>query len=313
MQSNTILTITGSDPTGESGVQADIKTLTALGCAAVSAITCITLQNTLGIQEFYDVPPQVVAGQIEAIVNDVEPAVVKVGLLRRTDTVEAVVGILRRHHPHYVVYDPVLFSSRGERLMGENVLRQVRRDLFPLCSVVVVSHRDAPALLADAPVANVCYIDDDSRHGLANGFSSALSAALCKGETMERAVAAARDYSRRQVAAPTTLSGRADRLYNEFVRLLRDDDGTNSDVAHYADLLNVGSAYLGQVCRRVAGRSPKSIIDDHLADVIRHELTTTTDTIQQIALRLGFSSQAHLSRFFRNLTGMSPKEFRNSK
>lgn len=63
---NTILTITGSDPTGESGVQADIKVITSLGCTAVSAITTITLQNTLGIQEFYDLPADIVSGQIEA-------------------------------------------------------------------------------------------------------------------------------------------------------------------------------------------------------------------------------------------------------
>ena len=79
---NAILTITGSDSTGGSGVQADIKTISALGGYAVSAITSITVQNTLGIQEFYDIPADIVAGQIEAIVNDVQPSVIKVGLIR---------------------------------------------------------------------------------------------------------------------------------------------------------------------------------------------------------------------------------------
>lgn len=68
---NTILTITGSDSTGGSGVQADIRAITELGGKAVSAVTCITIQNTLGIQEFYDIPSAVVEAQVEAIVNDV--------------------------------------------------------------------------------------------------------------------------------------------------------------------------------------------------------------------------------------------------
>ena len=91
MQENTILTITGSDPTGESGIQADIKYISELGLTAVSAITTITLQNTLGIQEFHDLPAGVVGGQIEAIVNDVQPKVVKIGMMRRVETIQTVV------------------------------------------------------------------------------------------------------------------------------------------------------------------------------------------------------------------------------
>ena len=75
-ESSTILTITGSDGTGLSGVQADMKTISALGGYAMSAITCITVQNTLGIQEFYDLPAGVVRSQIEAVVNDIEPQVI---------------------------------------------------------------------------------------------------------------------------------------------------------------------------------------------------------------------------------------------
>ena len=72
MEKYTVLTITGSDSTGGSGVQADIKTISALGGYAVSAITSITVQNTLGIQQFYDVPGAIVSGQIEAIINDIK-------------------------------------------------------------------------------------------------------------------------------------------------------------------------------------------------------------------------------------------------
>lgn len=313
MQERTILTITGSDSTGESGVQADIRTITSLGCTAVSAITTITLQNTLGIQEFFDVPPAVVGGQIEAIVNDVEPSVVKVGMVRTPGTVDVIVGALRRHRPRFVIYDPVLFSTRGDRLMGEAVLRQVRGALLPLCSVVVVARRDATELLGDAVSGSVCYLDDGACHGMANGFSSSLAAFLCHGCGLEEAIGKARHYSQRQVAGVAALQGRAEQLYSDFIRLLRRHCGHNNDVAFYAGQLNVGSAYLGQVCRKVAGRSPKSIIDDCLLQAVERELATTTDTIQQIALRLGFSSQAHLSSFFKKMAGLSPSEYKRKR
>ncbi|MBR6973948.1 MAG: bifunctional hydroxymethylpyrimidine kinase/phosphomethylpyrimidine kinase, partial [Bacteroidaceae bacterium] len=86
-QKKAILTITGSDGTGGSGVQADIRFIHELGGVAASAITSITVQNTLGIQEFYDLPASAVRQQVEAIINDLQPQVVKVGLLRRIDVV----------------------------------------------------------------------------------------------------------------------------------------------------------------------------------------------------------------------------------
>ena len=89
-QRNTVLTITGSDSTSGSGVQADIKTISALGGYAVSVITSITVQNTIGIQDFYNIPPEVISGQIEAIVNDVQPQVVKIGMIRSAAAVRSI-------------------------------------------------------------------------------------------------------------------------------------------------------------------------------------------------------------------------------
>lgn len=312
MQDNTILTITGSDPTGESGIQADIKYISELGLTAVSAITTVTLQNTLGIQEFHDLPAGVVGGQIEALVNDVQPKVVKIGMMRRVETIQTVVEALRRYTPAFVVYDPVLFSSRGDRLMGDEALGIVRRRLFPLCSVIVVRRHEAHALLGDMVPGNVCFIDDN-RHGLSNGFSSSLAVALCKGKKMDEAVGKANEFCQRQLSATTVLQGRSAQLYNDFVSLVRQDFAVSSDVASYAEKLNVGSAYLGQVCRRIAGKSPKSIIDDFIVKDIERQLSKTGKTILEIAQGLGFSSQAHLSRFFKNIVGKSPSEYRTWK
>ena len=135
---NAILTITGSDSTGGSGVQADIKTISALGGYAVSAITSITVQNTLGIQEFYDIPADIVAGQIEAIVNDVQPSVIKVGLIRSVDVLNVVVGVLRRYHPRHVVYDPPAAFMHYCRRAAHGPPRSEQR-LFQCHSLLPVS------------------------------------------------------------------------------------------------------------------------------------------------------------------------------
>ena len=114
----TILTITGSDGTGGSGVQADMRCISQLGGVAASAVTSITVQNTLGLQEFYDLPASVVRQQVEAIVNDLQPQVVKIGLLRRIDVVEALADVLQRYRPRHVIYAPVLRSTRGDQLVS---------------------------------------------------------------------------------------------------------------------------------------------------------------------------------------------------
>ena len=95
------------------------------------------MQNTLGIQKFYDLPAEIVAGQIEAIVNDVQPAVIKIGLLRSVAVIDVIVDVLQRYKPRYVVYDPIFVSSKGEKLVGDNVVNEIRRRLLPLCTIVV--------------------------------------------------------------------------------------------------------------------------------------------------------------------------------
>ena len=85
---NTILTITGSDSAGGAGIQADIKTITALGGKSLSVVTTLTMQNTLGIQDFYDIPAEIVERQIDAVAEDITPFVFKIGLIRNIYTLE---------------------------------------------------------------------------------------------------------------------------------------------------------------------------------------------------------------------------------
>ena len=107
----TILAITGSDGTGGSGIQADIRCICELGGTVTSVVTSITVQNTLGIQEFYDLPAAIVRKQIEAIFNDLQPQIVKIGLIRRIDVVATIAEMMQKYHPRYIIYAPVQTST----------------------------------------------------------------------------------------------------------------------------------------------------------------------------------------------------------
>ncbi|MBO6217358.1 MAG: bifunctional hydroxymethylpyrimidine kinase/phosphomethylpyrimidine kinase [Prevotella sp.] len=292
-----ILTITAADPTGESGVQADVNTMSALGCHAVTAVTSITVQTTLGIQEFFDLPAEIVAGQIEAVMNDVQPQVVKVGLIRTREVLDVVIDVLRRYRPRHIVYDPVVRSSRGELLISKTVVRGINEQLLPLCTLVIDRKH---------------YLGNDTKafHGLSNAFASAVAVYLNQGDAEEVALEKAQTFVRTQVVRFSGLQGRSAELYNEFLSAVDAHIQTNNDVAFYADRLNVSPRYLAQVCRRMAQKSPKAIIDDWLTSQIEIRLTTTTLTIQEIAYALGFSSQAHFTKFFKKQRGITPSAFR---
>jgi hydroxymethylpyrimidine/phosphomethylpyrimidine kinase len=286
-----ILTITGSDGTGGSGVQADIRFSSQLGGVAASAITSITVQNTLGIQEFYDLPASMVRQQVEAIINDLQPQVVKLGLLRRIDVVEAVAEVLSHYRPRHVIYAPVKESSHGERLLSPQVYEAIERLILPLCTVVLEARQEGP-------------------HGTANQLSSVVAVLLNRGEQPDEAIRHAHELLADLPVGYVESMGRSGELYNQFLDAVERFYYRYADVAFYAEQLNVSSPYLGQVTRRIAGRSPKTIIDERITSEIVSLLTTTTYPLKEIAHRLGFSSQAHLSRFFKKQKGISPLQYR---
>lgn len=312
MKNTAILTITGSDSTGESGVQADITTISTLGAKAVSVITSVTIQNTLGIQHFYDLPTPIVSGQLDAIVNDVMPETVKIGMVRSAEVVSAVVSALKRYKPKAVVYAPVLFSSHGDRLMGTETIDAIRQKLFPLCSLIVMRRRESNLLLCDYIGDNVRFLDDAVGHGSVNMFTSALAVYLNQGDCMDDAIAKAHSFANSLTSSRVRLTGRSGELYADFINMVKKESSTKTDIAHYADTLNVSGRYLAQVCRLVAGKSPKSIVDAYLVDDVKAHLIATHDTIQQTAVAFGFANQAHMSKFFKKLTGMTPTEYRNN-
>ena len=313
-----ILTITGSDSTGGSGVQADIKTISELGGYAVSAITSITVQNTLGIQEFFDVPAEIVSGQIEAIMNDIQPTIVKVGMIRRVETLGVVIDALTKYRPDYIIYTPAIWSSNGDALMTEDVVSQIKYRLLPLCSVVVARKKENDIILQDTKLLRmaedngmkVFLLDNANSHGLTNRFSSALAVYLNQGSKMDEALAKAQDFINVELTRESNLQGRSSELYNQFISQVNNFCRTYSDVHFYADQLNVSSRYLAQVTRRISGKTPKAIIDEYIVKEIERELSTTTHTVQEIANTFGFSSQAHLTKFFKKMRGVTPSAFR---
>ena len=143
----TILTITGSDSTGGSGVQADIKSITSLGGYAASAITAVVVQDTGGIEHLYDIPAEILDAQLQRVAMDLRPDSVKIGLLRSVEQVETVAALLRKIPCRCVVMDFVIVSTSGARLMEPEVVRAAVRHLFPLCTLVMMRRGNALELL----------------------------------------------------------------------------------------------------------------------------------------------------------------------
>ncbi|NLV52943.1 MAG: helix-turn-helix domain-containing protein [Bacteroidales bacterium] len=292
---HTILTITGSDGTGGSGIQADTRFISQLGGVAVSVITSITVQNTLGIQDFYDLSPEMVRRQMEAIINDLQPQVVKVGLLHNKNVVETVTDLLRQYHPKHIVYAPVTKSSQGDELLSPAVHEAIQRLLIPMCTVVLEP--------SDLPNAN-------RQHGDANHLSSAVAFYLSRGEEVKEAIHHARSFMKQLPADYVEESSRSSERYNQFLDAVEQFCHHYADVAFYAEQLNVSPRYLGQVTRRFSGRSPKAIINERIIQEITTLLSTTQKPLKEIAAEMGFSSQTHLSRYFKSLKGISPSEYR---
>ena len=132
----TTLTIAGSDSCGGAGVQADVKTMSALGCYAATAITAITVQNTLGVTAVHAVPPEIVAGQIRVVMDDIKPRAVKVGMVNDTATIIAIADALKDYHVEHIVVDPVMVATSGSRLMQDDAVEVFCKQLLPLATLL---------------------------------------------------------------------------------------------------------------------------------------------------------------------------------
>jgi hydroxymethylpyrimidine/phosphomethylpyrimidine kinase len=147
------VTIAGSDSGGGAGIQADLKTFSALGVYGASVIAALTAQNTTGVSAVLEVPPDFVAAQMDAVFSDLAVAAVKIGMLGNAGVVEAVAAGLVRHRQTRIVLDPVMVATSGDRLLTPDAVEALRTKLVPLAVVVTPNLPEAAALLDAAPAA----------------------------------------------------------------------------------------------------------------------------------------------------------------
>lgn len=143
------LTIAGSDSGGGAGIQADLKTFGALGVYGASVIAALTAQNTKGVTGVFEVPPGFVTAQLDAVFGDLAVDAVKIGMVSRRETIEAIVDGLRRWHGTNIVVDPVMIATSGDRLLSPSALDALRETLIPLARIVTPNLPEAAALLGE--------------------------------------------------------------------------------------------------------------------------------------------------------------------
>lgn len=142
----TLLTIAGSDSIGGAGIQADIKTCSALGVYAMSVITAVTAQNTRGVASYEAVSPELLEAQLKAVLSDVRPDAVKIGMVPDARSVEIIAEQIGRHKLHNVVVDPVMVSTSGSDLSTSDSVRALRELLFPKADLVTPNIDEASRL-----------------------------------------------------------------------------------------------------------------------------------------------------------------------
>jgi len=152
------LTIAGSDSGGGAGIQADLKTFHQFGVFGTSAITAITVQNTMGVSGVHSIPLETVRGQIDAVVTDLAPRACKTGMLATRALVETVAAAIRSHALDNFVLDPVMVATSGDRLLDEDAVGAILRELLPLATLVT-PNLDEAAILAGFEVRDVAAME----------------------------------------------------------------------------------------------------------------------------------------------------------
>jgi hydroxymethylpyrimidine/phosphomethylpyrimidine kinase len=142
-----VLSIAGSDPSGGAGIQADLKTFSALGVYGMAVLTALTAQNTQGVSAIHLVPPEFVAQQIKAVFADIQVDAVKIGMIANADIAEAVADALSPHRGVPVVLDPVMIAKGGAPLLAREAIDTIVRRLLPIATVLTPNLPEAAALL----------------------------------------------------------------------------------------------------------------------------------------------------------------------
>ena len=341
-----IFSINGSDSTGQSGIGADIQTIAALGGHALTAITCIedyALPSEVVLKQVEEVistfhPKAIKVG----LVTDSETVqrlrdeviacrrlVVAPGIFDadcKPMVSDDVVEATKRH----LVPEALLLMLRcrdAEKMLGISIrtdddmldaarrLHEMGAEWVLLRGARHIKGRLIALLYSQNKTQFFSSYNTEGwqRHGVAGALSAAITTRLGMGDDVPTAVRNAHDFIHSQVvyAKPDETAHRAIDHYNAFVSLVAEHYRTAHDVAFYADHLCITTRYLSEVTNRVVGKSPKQIIADYIMSEAKTYLGTTRLTIQEIADRLGFSSQALFCKFFKSQEKTSPSEYRN--
>ncbi|KGO79223.1 hydroxymethylpyrimidine kinase [Flavobacterium beibuense F44-8] len=150
----TVLTIAGTDPSGGAGIQADLKTFSALGCYGMSVITALVAQNTTGVRAIHNIPADFVQQQLDAVMEDIRPDAIKIGMVHTSQLVEVIAATLKKYPDIPVVFDPVMVATSGDKLIEDTTIEVIVSQLFPLVTLIT-PNMDEASLLANMPIETV--------------------------------------------------------------------------------------------------------------------------------------------------------------
>lgn len=148
------LTIAGFDPSGGAGIQADIKTMSALGCFATSVLTALPVQNTMGVRTIYPIPYQAVKEQIEIILEDIFPDALKIGMVHTSELVATIVKTLSKYPKMPIVFDPVMVATSGHKLIEDETIQSIVSTLLPIADIIT-PNLDEAGILANMKIETV--------------------------------------------------------------------------------------------------------------------------------------------------------------
>lgn len=172
----TALSIAGSDSSGGAGIQADIKTMSANGVYAMTAVTALTAQNTTGVTDILDSTPAFLSAQLDAVFTDIFPDAVKIGMVSSAELISVIARKLRQYEARHIVVDPVMVATSGSRLLREDAVEALKTELLPLAEVATPNIPEAE-ILADMPIRTPADMEAAARK-ISEQYGCAV---LCKG------------------------------------------------------------------------------------------------------------------------------------
>jgi len=179
-----VLSIAGSDSGGGAGIQADIKAISACGCYATTAITAITVQNTLGVSDVHRIPEPIIKGQIEAVLSDIGADAIKIGMLHSSEVIRMVADCLKQYPVRNIVLDPVMASTSGHKLIQDEAIETLKKELLLKARVITPNIPEAEILLG----RKILYQDELTKYAVELSANRQVSVLLKAGHLSDQSL-----------------------------------------------------------------------------------------------------------------------------